>query len=78
MIKITGNARTAQGMADNIDVDVSGVMSEEETFDAAAERLFDEVLEVASGGRPRRSGSAIASSRFIGGIRRSRGSGMAS
>jgi altronate dehydratase len=36
-------------MADNIDVDVSGVMSEEETLDAAADRLFDEVLDVASG-----------------------------
>jgi altronate dehydratase large subunit len=49
VIKITGNARTAQGMADNIDVDVSSVMSDEETLDAAAGRLFDEVLEVASG-----------------------------
>ena len=36
-------------MADNIDVDVSGVMSEDETLDAAADRLFGEVLEVASG-----------------------------
>jgi altronate dehydratase large subunit len=49
VIKITGNARTAQGMADNIDLDVSSVMSEEETLDAAADRLFDEVLDVASG-----------------------------
>ena len=49
VIKITGNARTAQGMADNIDLDVSGVMSEEESLDAAADRLFDEVLDVASG-----------------------------
>src|SRR5258706_1342845 len=49
VIKITGNARTAQTMADNIDVDVSGVMSEEESLDAAAGRLFSEVLEVSSG-----------------------------
>jgi altronate dehydratase large subunit len=49
VIKITGNARTAQTMADNIDVDVSGVMSEDETLDAAASRLFSEVLEVSSG-----------------------------
>jgi altronate dehydratase large subunit len=49
VIKITGNARTAQTMADNIDVDVSGVMSEEETLDDAAGRLFGEVLEVSSG-----------------------------
>ena len=49
VIKITGNARTAQTMADNIDVDVSGVMSEDESLDAAAGRLFSEVLEVSSG-----------------------------
>ena len=44
VIKITGNARTARQMADNIDLDVSGVMDDAETLDAAAERLFDEVL----------------------------------
>lgn len=49
VIKITGNARTAQTMADNIDVDVSGVMSQEESFEGAASRLFNEVLEVSSG-----------------------------
>jgi altronate dehydratase large subunit len=49
VIKITGNARTARHMSDNIDVDVSGIMDETETLDAAAGRLFDEVLHVASG-----------------------------
>ena len=49
VIKITGNARTARQMADNIDLDVSGIMDETETLDGAAERLFAEVLEVASG-----------------------------
>ncbi|MDQ3348842.1 MAG: UxaA family hydrolase, partial [Acidobacteriota bacterium] len=49
VIKITGNARTARQMADNLDMDVSGVMSESETLDSAAQRLFDEVLAVASG-----------------------------
>jgi len=49
VIKITGNARTARHMADNIDVDVSGIMDESETLDAAADRLFAEVLDVASG-----------------------------
>ena len=49
VIKITGNARTARQMADNIDLDVSGVMDDSETLDAAADRLFAEVLEVASG-----------------------------
>ncbi|HVW06669.1 MAG TPA: UxaA family hydrolase [Vicinamibacterales bacterium] len=49
VIKITGNARTAERMADNIDLDVSGVLTGSETIDAAADRLFDEVLAVASG-----------------------------
>jgi altronate dehydratase large subunit len=49
VIKITGNARTAERMADNIDLDVSGVLTGGETLDAAADRLFAEVLAVASG-----------------------------
>jgi len=49
VIKMTGNARTARQMADNIDVDVSGVMDESETLESAGERLFAEVLDVASG-----------------------------
>jgi altronate dehydratase large subunit len=49
VIKVTGNARTATTMADNTDVDVSGVLADTETFDAAAERLFTELIEVSSG-----------------------------
>jgi altronate dehydratase large subunit len=49
VIKITGNARTAQTMADNTDVDVSGVLDDTETFEQAAGRLFDELVAVASG-----------------------------
>jgi altronate dehydratase large subunit len=49
VIKITGNARTAQTMADNTDVDVSGILTHAESFEDAAARLFDEVREVASG-----------------------------
>jgi altronate dehydratase large subunit len=49
VIKITGNARTARQMSDNIDLDVSGIMDDTETLDSAADRLFDEVLAVASG-----------------------------
>ena len=54
VIKITGNARTARQMADNVDLDVSGIMDDSETLDAAAERLFAEVLAVASGQQTRR------------------------
>jgi altronate dehydratase large subunit len=49
VIKITGNRRTARQMADNIDLDVSGIIDDTDTLDAAADRLFDEVLAVASG-----------------------------
>lgn len=49
VVKITGNARTATHMADNIDVDVSAVLEDAETLDAAGERLFAEILAVASG-----------------------------
>ena len=49
VIKITGNARTAETMADNIDLDVSGVIANVESLDAAANRLFEELIEVASG-----------------------------
>ena len=49
VIKITGNARTAQTMADNTDVDVSGILTDAETFEDAAARLFEEMCEVASG-----------------------------
>jgi altronate dehydratase large subunit len=49
VIKITGNARTARQMADNLDLDVSGIMDDTETLDQAADRLLVEVLAVASG-----------------------------
>ncbi len=49
VIKITGNARTARQMADNIDLDVSGVLDNRETLDAAADRLFAELIDVCSG-----------------------------
>src|SRR3970282_1625059 len=49
VLKITGNARTARHMADNMDVDVSTVLDETETLDAAADRLFADILAVASG-----------------------------
>jgi altronate dehydratase large subunit len=51
VIKITGNAQTAVSMADNLDADVSGILTGRETLDSAADRLFGEVLEVCSGKR---------------------------
>jgi altronate dehydratase large subunit len=49
VIKITGNAQTAVSMADNLDADVSGILSGKETLDGAADRLFGELMSVCSG-----------------------------
>ena len=49
VIKITGNARTAQTMADNTDLDVSGILDRGESIDSAAERLLAEILAISSG-----------------------------
>jgi len=49
VIKITGNERTATHLADNIDLDVSGILSDRESLDGAADRLWDQILAVASG-----------------------------
>jgi altronate dehydratase large subunit len=49
VLKITGNSRTAETMADNLDVDVSAVMRKEETFETAANRLFQEMIACCSG-----------------------------
>ena len=70
VIKITGNARTARQMADNIDLDVSGIMDDTETLDAAAERLFASARRGLRRRRRPPSGSATASSRSIGAIQR--------
>jgi altronate dehydratase large subunit len=49
VIKITGNTRTASTMADNIDLDVSAVITDAQPIDVAAARLFDELMTVCSG-----------------------------
>ncbi len=49
VIKVTGNPVTAERMADNMDIDVSGILEGKETIAKAGERVFNEVLEVASG-----------------------------
>jgi altronate dehydratase large subunit len=49
VIKITGNERTARQMADNLDLDVSGILNDSDTLEGAANRLWNLVLAVASG-----------------------------
>lgn len=48
-IKVTGNPVTIGRMADNIDVDVSPVLTQGESIAEAGERLLAEMLEVANG-----------------------------
>lgn len=51
VIKVTGNHHTFEKMNDNIDIDVSSILEGEETLTQAGERIFEEILEVASGKR---------------------------
>ncbi|TFE28617.1 UxaA family hydrolase [Cohnella luojiensis] len=49
VIKITGNPRTFKLMEDNMDVDVSGMLSGELGLEQAGNRIWDEIVEVAEG-----------------------------
>lgn len=49
VIKVTANEQTYQNMEDNIDLDLSPIISGEETIEQAGERIFNEMIEVASG-----------------------------
>jgi altronate dehydratase large subunit len=49
VIKITGNKDTYHKMRDNMDMDVSKVLQGKETVVEAGERIFEEVISVASG-----------------------------
>jgi len=49
VIKATANRRTAERMADNIDLDLSGVIDGSLTIEQAGQRILDEVLAVAGG-----------------------------
>ena len=48
-IKITGNPRTAKNMSENIDVDVSSIITENEDLESAGDRLWEHVAKVACG-----------------------------
>ncbi|MCF0253577.1 MAG: UxaA family hydrolase [Duodenibacillus sp.] len=49
VLKVTGNRETARRMADNMDVDVSGVLEGEMTVAEAGELVLEAVVETASG-----------------------------
>ena len=48
-VKVTGNPNTAESMRENIDVDVSGVISSGESLDEAGEKVWTEVRKIAAG-----------------------------
>lgn len=49
VIKVTANRATARRMADNIDLDLSGVIEGTQTIEEAGQVILDEILAVASG-----------------------------
>lgn len=48
-IKVTGNARTVDNYGDNIDVDISAVMTEGMDLGKAGELLYERMLEYCNG-----------------------------
>lgn len=48
-VKVTGNPNTALAMAENIDLDVSGIIARGESIEVNADRLWSEVHKIAQG-----------------------------
>jgi altronate dehydratase large subunit len=48
-IKVTGNPNTVNSMSENIDLDLSSIITENESIDQAGERVWDLVVKVANG-----------------------------
>lgn len=51
VIKISGNQNTCEHLREHIDVDVSTIIKGEEKIEEAGDRIFEEIVEVASGKR---------------------------
>ena len=49
VIKVSGNENTCRHLAEHIDIDVSGIVRGEQTLEEAGQRIFDEIIQVASG-----------------------------
>jgi altronate dehydratase large subunit len=48
-IKVTGNPNTVQSMQENIDLDLSSIITHNESIDQAGKRVWDLVVKVANG-----------------------------
>jgi altronate dehydratase large subunit len=53
VIKVTANERTFKMMEDNMDIDASSIISGEETIEQVGQRIFDEIVMVANGRKPK-------------------------
>jgi altronate dehydratase large subunit len=49
VLKITGNSETDAWMAENMDINAGAVINGSETLQMVGERIFNEIVEVASG-----------------------------
>ena len=49
VIKISGNPRTLRTMSEHIDVDVTGVLTREQTIDEAGDALIEMIMRTANG-----------------------------
>lgn len=49
VVKISGNPRTLRTMSEHIDVDVTGVLTREQTIDQAGDALIDMIIRTANG-----------------------------
>ena len=47
--EVTGNPNTAELMGENIDVDVSGILTTGETLDEAGDKVWQRISRVANG-----------------------------
>jgi len=48
-LKVTGNPNTVKSMPENIDLDLSSIITENESIDQAGQRVWDTVVKVAGG-----------------------------
>ena len=62
VMKVTGNPRTAEELADDIDVDVSGIVTAGESVPEAGRRIYNEIISVASGKEVK---AEVAGYRFV-------------
>lgn len=53
VIKISGNSQTCVQMADNMDIDVSGIIKGEFTLESAGKKIYRELIHVACGQKTR-------------------------